>query len=460
MAKSSQFIAFPLSRVELGGALHARPRRCNCCLQRLAGQAGGPMWTKIEVSAAVRTQFHALLRLEHFARQSPYLPAAVARHLEAEAENASEHSPAPRSPCPILLDRSRAGAGAALVRWRRLAHDARRLRGLPGSRRERLPRRHRDADPPGPADRARQCRLQGARCRRMAARQHRRHHRPRGRPRHRRGARGVELVQAVVVACLARAGRGACHHRRRAGLPLRGHEEGHRNLGNGPRQGDRQAHRARGPRYGRSGHAMHAGLSRSPLRHHRRPHRRRRRRPGVQHRPGQGRGTCVDWPGGHGRRRRHRRHGGAGGAPAARQHGLASWPATGRLDPQPPGVGGGERRRHRPHCQGHLGFPARRAAHRRRGDEGQGDQGKGARRARQIDRRADRRWSQGDCRQDRRARGGDLARVPPRPRQGRGAGRAAGRLQALSRDREGRGHAAARRDRRSRCWRARASPAC
>jgi hypothetical protein len=55
-----------------------------------------------------------------------YLP-PMRGHLEVEAENASEHSPAPLSPGPILLDGSRTGAGANLVRWRRLGHDARRL---------------------------------------------------------------------------------------------------------------------------------------------------------------------------------------------------------------------------------------------------------------------------------------------------------------------------------------------
>ena len=36
-----------------------------------------------------------------------------------------------------------------------------------------------------------------------------------------------ELVQAMVVASLAREGRGACHHSRRARLPLGAHEEVH-----------------------------------------------------------------------------------------------------------------------------------------------------------------------------------------------------------------------------------------
>ena len=58
------------------------------------------------------------------------------------------------------------------------------------------------------------------------------------------------------------------------------------------------------------------------------------------------------------------------------------------------------------------------------------------------DRGADRRQPQGDRRQDGRAGGRDLARVPPRPRQGGGARRAAGGLQALPRDGEARRPAA------------------
>ena len=85
----------------------------------------------------------------------------------------------------------------------------------------------------------------------------------------------------------------------------------------------------------------------------------------IRRRPGQGRRPGLDRPGAGRRQRRHRRHGRAGGAPAARQHGLAHRPARRRLDPGPPGVGGG--RRHRPGAdrQGHLGLPPRRAAHHR-----------------------------------------------------------------------------------------------
>ena len=59
-----------------------------------------------------------------------------------------------------------------------------------------------------------------------------------------------ELVQAVVDAGLAGEGAGARHHRRRAGLPFRHHEEGDRGTGDGAGQGDRQAHRARHDRHG------------------------------------------------------------------------------------------------------------------------------------------------------------------------------------------------------------------
>ena len=173
-------------------------------------------------------------------------------------------------------------------------------------------------------------------------------------------------LQAVVVAGLAREGAGARHHRGRARLPLRADEEGHRGPGDRPRQGDRQAHRARHHRYGRPGDAVHAGLPRPPLRHHRRPHRRRRRRQGIQRRSRQGRRPGLDRPGAGRGQRRHRRHGGAGGAPAARQHGLAHRPAHRRLDPRPPRLGGGRRRRPGADRQGHLGFPPRRAADRRR----------------------------------------------------------------------------------------------
>ena len=82
--------------------------------------------------------------------------------------------------------------------------------------------------------------------------------------------------------------------------------------------------------------------------------------------PAQGRRPGLDRPGAGRRQRRHRRHGGAGGAPPARQHGRAHRPAHRRLDPEPPRIGGGQRRRPRPHRQGHLGLPARRAAHHRR----------------------------------------------------------------------------------------------
>ena len=114
------------------------------------------------------------------------------------------------------------------------------------------------------------------------------------------------------------------------------------------------------------------------------------------------------------------------------QHGLAHRPAGGRLHPRPPGLDGRRRRRPGPDRQGHLGLPPRRAADHRHRDEVQGDQGQGARGARQVGQRADRRQHQGDQRPDGGPGGRDLARVPPRARQGRGAGRPRRRCSSAS----------------------------
>ena len=181
---------------------------------------------------------------------------------------------------------------------------------------------------------------------------------------------------------------GACHHRRRAGLPLRADEEGHRGLATGlGKEIGKRIELATVDTAGPATQCMQAFLGRrygttvarivadgagkeysiDPA------------RAGPMSRPAE-----VLMEGGEGI---------AGTVVLVVRRQLANMASrigqriVGSIL-EPPGVGGGERRRHRPHCQGHLGLPPRRAAHRRRRDEGQGDQGQGARGAGQVDRQS------------------------------------------------------------------------
>ena len=398
-------------------------------------------------AAAVSALLRAFVPIEHFVRRSPYLRQArgiedrESGNLVSTAFNRLRRAVSCLTAAALLLAQvPTARAASAMTRAEYEACQARDEHGFRAAIEA--------ADAPGAGDRPRQRRLQGPGRRRMAARQHRRHHRPRGRPGHRRGARGIELVQAVVDTGLAREGAGAGHHGRRAGLSFRRHEEGHRGDGDGRRQGDRQAHRARHHRHGRlrrrnacrpsSAAATAATVARivadgagkeysiDPI------------KGGAQVSTGQ---VLVEGS-----------EGIAGTVVLVVRRQLSNM-AT-RIGQRIVGsilsrlvsvVAGGVGLvliakdiwdfRH-----GVLPIIAER-------DEVEGHQGQGARGAGQVHRRADQRQPQGDLRQDRRARGGDLARVPPCPRQGGRAGRSPGRLQALPRDRQGRRHAAARRDR-------------
>ena len=331
---------------------------------------------------------------------------------------------------------------------------------MPGPRRAGLPPGRRGPDPQRPGDRPRQARLPGHRRRRMAPRQPRRHHRPAGRRGDRPGARRVragsssgrrlasrERAQELATTAAERVYRSDAIKKAIEGLAAGvGKEIGKRiELAvldtAGPATQCMQAFLGR--RYG----ATVAGVVSSDAGKEYSIDPSKARRAG-DHRPG-----LV------GRQRRHCRHRGAGGAAAALQHGRAHRPARHRLDPEPPRVGGGGRHRPGADRQGHLGFPPRGAADRRHRDESEGHQGQGARGDRQDHLRAHRRKPQGNLRQDGRARGGDLARVPPRPRQGAGVRRSQRGVQALP------GYDPARPTCRAStrswrwCWPARARPA-